>query len=264
MKAKLVRVLFKNDCGIGVIPKLSFGASELHGHDFYELDIILGGNNRGSLNREELEIKRGDVFFLTPEDFHDYSDEGKLDILNLHFTEDFISEEILLSLVSSGKRHFFIPEESFLKLEKLGESLYEFYSDDAPSGVISRLTESLLLLLLRENKEGEIISHSENIQKAIVYINAHFKENPSLREVAATIPFNERYFCKRFKEYTGENYKDYLKKLKLGYARRLIMATELSIIEIAEKSGYLTQSHFNREYKDHFGITPTDTRKLNK
>ncbi|MBO5909261.1 MAG: AraC family ligand binding domain-containing protein, partial [Clostridia bacterium] len=101
MKAKLVRGFFKNDCGIGVVPKLSFGASELHGHDFYELDIILGGKNRGSLNREALDIRRGDVFFLTPEDFHDYSAEGRLDILNLSFTEDFISKEILLSLVSS-------------------------------------------------------------------------------------------------------------------------------------------------------------------
>ena len=126
--------------------------------------------------------------------------------------------------------------------------------------MIVRIVESLLLLLPSDN--DDITSNkSGDIQKAIVYINDHFKENPSLSDVAAIIPFNERYFCKKFKEYTGESYKAYLKKLKLGYARRLLLATDYSMIEVAEMSGYQTQSHFNREYKDCFGETPSETRK---
>ena len=260
MKTKLIRGTFDDSIGIEVTKKDNFGESELHGHDFYELDIIVGGENVTRLNREEINVKRGDVFFMTPEDFHDYSDGGSLDILNLHFAEDFISKELLFSLVSCGKRYFSLSDDHFCRFEKLGYILHELYSEGVDRRVISRLVESLLLLLLRESKDSEAVSQSENIQKAIVYINAHFKENPTLSEVASIIPFNERYFCKRFKEYTGESYKEYLKKLKLSYARRLLLVTDYSIIEIAERSGYQTQSHFNREYKEYYGVTPRETR----
>ena len=72
---------------------------------------------------------------------------------------------------------------------------------------------------------------------------------------------NERYFCQKFKDYTGKCYKDYLRERKLRYARRLVLATEMPLLQIAEESGYETQSHFNREFKDFFGISPTAMRK---
>ena len=119
MKTRLIRGDFEKDRGIEMIKKMNFGISEFHGHDFYELDIIIGGENSGKLNREELKVKRGDVIFLTPEDFHDYSEEGSLDIINIHFAEDFISKDLLLNIASGGKRYFSIDKESFSALVHL-------------------------------------------------------------------------------------------------------------------------------------------------
>ena len=84
------------------------------------------------------------------------------------------------------------------------------------------------------------------MQKAITYINEHFKENPPLAEIAAVAAVSDRYFCSKFREYTGKTYKEYLKELKLRYARRLLLVTEMSVTEISAASGYATQSHFNR------------------
>ena len=107
-------------------------------------------------------------------------------------------------------------------------------------------------------------SISPDIQKALIYIHAHFKENPSLKKVAALLSLNEKYFCSKFKEYTGTSYKNYLRIKKLGYARRLIFATDLSGAEIAQRSGYSTQSHFNREFKELYGTSPLHMRRGTK
>ena len=139
-------------------------------------------------------------------------------------------------------------------------SVQESRSND---GVLSRLLECVLIILLSENGQHpkNQDDYPRDMQKAVVYIHAHFRENPTLTAVAKTLPLNERYFCARFKEYTGKSYKDYLRALKLRYARRLVMATDLSMIEISESSGYSSQTHFNKEFKEYYGVTPMKMRK---
>ena len=126
--------------------------------------------------------------------------------------------------------------------------------------ILWRLLEAALLMLDKDKTE-ETAPPTADMPRALTYIHEHFKENPSLSEIAAIIPLNERYFCTRFREYTGVTYKEYLKKLKLRYARRLLLVTELSVTEISEASGYFTQSHFNREFKSYYGVTPIAMRK---
>ncbi len=262
MKTRLVESFLDKDIGLDIRLKSGFSESALHGHDFYELDLILGGENRTCINREDMICSRGNVFFLTPEDFHEYGEDGRLDILNIHFTEDLISDEVLGMTVNSGLRCFKIGEKHFVEMERLSRLLLSQYQDGAGVDILSRLLECLLLLLLKEGNSSQISTNEKctDIQKAIIYIGTHFKDNPSLTEVASTIPLNERYFCLKFKEYTGKTYKEYLKNLKLRYARRLILASNYSMLEVAEKSGYMTQSHFNREFKSEYGITPSELR----
>ena len=128
---------------------------------------------------------------------------------------------------------------------------------------MKRLLESLLLLLA-ESPTSTVPKGKgkySDVGRALVYIHEHFKENPPLSEVAALLHLNERYFCKKFKEYTKKSYKSYLRQRKLLYARQLLLSTNLSLIEISERSGYGSQSHFNREFKEYFGKSPSAVRK---
>ena len=243
----------------------------LHGHDFYELDIIAGGESKSSLNGKEYEVRAGQVFFLTPADFHNFDREKELYIYNIHFAADAVSSRILERLVSQ-KRRLFVPNEKhfdkILHLVSIMDSLQgENFGRDP---IISRLLECILLLLPASTSNGEMQEiaspphENKLIQKAVIYINEHFKENPSLSEIASVVALNERYFCTCFRGYTGKTYKEYLKALKLGYARRLLLVSELPVTEIAEASGYATQSHFNREFKNYYGVSPLKMRSGEK
>lgn len=83
-----------------------------------------------------------------------------------------------------------------------------------------------------------------------------------MREVAKLFFLNESYFCRLFKGAVGISYKAYIKKLKLEYSLSLLQSTDLPITEIAGHCGYETQSHFNREFKKVYQLSPTAFRKL--
>ena len=92
-------------------------------------------------------------------------------------------------------------------------------------------------------------------------MHSHFKENPKMGEVAKMLYLNENYFCTLIKEHIGETYKDYLKKLKLEHAKKLIINTDIPLTQISLECGYSSHSNFNRDFKKFFDISPSEMRK---
>jgi len=233
----------------------------IHGHDFYELEIIAEGEIRTVYNGRELLAARGDVFLMTPQDLHEYSDGKDSAIYKLQFNGDAIPDELRMKIINMKSRHLHPSDEVIAETVTLlsamqGEAVRR-------SAVISaRLLECVLLLVTEGCAEdGQRRTGEGDMQRALFYIHEHFKDSPTLSEVAALIPLDPRYFCRRFKEHTGKTYKEYLTGLKLRYARRLLLATDLSVLSIAESAGFGTQSHFNKEFKREFGVSPLRMRR---
>lgn len=260
---RLVTSSFQNGVNIRVEKKIEFNNCSLHGHDFYEIDIIIGGASATTLNGKTKLAKTGTIFFLSPEDFHDYSGDEKLDIYNIQFSEDMVSSGILERIASSRNRIYYPDEKCFRSICTLTAEMDNINTGDyANAEILSRLLECILLLLCRNlTNEQNASPGNSDMQKAVIYIHAHFRENPSLCDVAGVLHLNEKYFCRKFREYTGQKYKDYLKTMKLRYARRLILATSRPISEISSESGYGSQSHFNREFKEFYGSAPLEFRR---
>ena len=263
-KARLAASEFDKDANISVRQSIGLPGSTLHCHDFYELEIIVGGNTQTLLNGKSYRVDGGAVFFLSPADFHEYSFCEGLNLYNIQFTNEAISSRILEQAVSASKNVYVPNEKDFDEIVKLVSVMYELDKNGATADIQTRILESILLILINgeiKEKNAPKDGFDHDIQKAVMYIRAHFKENPSLMEVAETIPLNPRYFCTKFRKHTGKSYKQYLKQTKLRYARKLIVATSLSMIDVAENSGYSSQSHFNCEFKEYYGISPLEMRK---
>lgn len=238
---------------------------QLHGHDFYELEVIMNGNTPTTINGHSLNVSAGTVLFMTPEDFHAYPDMAGMDLYKIQFADAVVSDSVLRLLVDCKERVYTPCEKAFEYICTMLELMLEIdRCDPDHTDIKTRLLESVLLLLYRTAKhETKQPRQNDTIdmQKALLYINAHFHENPSLEDIASVLHINQRYFCTKFKEYTGETYKNYLRTKKLRYARRLVLATALPIIEVAAQSGYATQTHFNREFKNYYGISPMEYRR---
>lgn len=264
MQPRLIKKNFENGKAVFTERKRNLHTSLLHGHDFYELDIITAGNASTTLNGDSLTASAGTVFFLTPEELHDYPTREGIDILNVQFQGRLVSNTVLRPLVESGHRAFFLREDTFRSVEGVFELLEKQTSSPTPSeDILSRLLEILLLTLGKDNAK-ETAPPSADMPRALTYIQEHFKENPPLCALASLLSLNERYFCFKFKEYTGKSYKEYLRERKLSYAKKLLHSSSHSVTEIAFECGYGTTSHFNREFKAYFGITPLAVRKEGK
>ncbi len=235
-----------------------------HGHDFYELDIITGGKAIARTNGNNESAESGSIYFLTPEDFHEYSNTENFSLVNIQFFGDDISPLLLRSIVDTNCRVFNPANNEFNLILTIFEMMERVNdTSDFSADILPRFLESILIILHGcLNIMPEVKTNLKcEMQTALVYIQEHFRENPPLSLVANLLSYNERYFCKKFKDYTGRTYKEYLRHKKLQYARKLILSTSLSIIDICEKCGYNTQSHFNREFHIEYGISPLSLRK---
>ena len=266
MKARLAQKEYGYGSGISMKTRDSLGDCTLHGHDFYEIDIITDGKAETLINGKDETAERGAVYFMTPEDFHEYRERKPLKVLNIQFFGDDVSSTLLRPLADGEKRSFFPDEDAFMLICDLFSVMQRSAAvGGEASQILPRLLESMLTVLGKcTNTTDDAKRHTPpDIQSALVYIQEHFKENPPLSSVASLLSLNERYFCARFKKYTGRTYKEYLRRTKLRFARKLILSTDFSMTDIYERCGYGTQSHFNREFKERYGVSPRELRQKN-
>ena len=94
------------------------------------------------------------------------------------------------------------------------------------------------------------------------YVETNYMRKITIAEVAASVEFSESHFMRYFKEVMGTSFIDYLREYRLTMAARLLIASDADILNIAEEVGFDNLSYFNRAFKKHYGMTPSQYRKL--
>jgi YesN/AraC family two-component response regulator len=101
------------------------------------------------------------------------------------------------------------------------------------------------------------------IEGLISVIKTYMEKNystTSLEDTAAYIHMNPNYLSRFFKQKTGENYSDYLIRLKMKKALDLMNNHGLKTYHISEMVGYNNPNNFTRAFKKLFGKAPKDYR----
>ncbi|MGG4552634.1 helix-turn-helix domain-containing protein [Paenibacillus humicus] len=111
---------------------------------------------------------------------------------------------------------------------------------------------------LKEEKER---GRSHVLQRALLYIGQKYKEDISMEQSAEYVNLSPYYFSKLFKQHTGENFIDYVTRLRMEEAKRLIGEQRLSLKEICFEVGYNDPNYFSRVFKKTTGMTPTEYRQ---
>ncbi|WP_028552863.1 helix-turn-helix transcriptional regulator [Paenibacillus sp. UNC451MF] len=94
------------------------------------------------------------------------------------------------------------------------------------------------------------------------YIDVHYADpDLSLMKLSEFFEMNPRYLSKLFKEEFSEKFIDYMLKVRLEEASRLLLETDLPVQYIAERVGYQHAISFHRAFKNMFGLPPGDYRR---
>ena len=139
----------------------------------------------------------------------------------------------------------------FEKLGRLCES-----EDALPSEKKSVIFEILSLIGAPERTSDG----SPAIKKGVAYLKLHYNENPSVKKLAQMCAISEEYFRRLFKKELGMNPCEYRNRLRLSKACDYLTYGEMGIEEISCLLGYSTASHFSKEFKRAYGVSPLKYR----
>jgi len=101
---------------------------------------------------------------------------------------------------------------------------------------------------------------AERIKRVIERMQGDPSRTFSLGEMAESVNLSPPYFCYLFKTITGVPPAKYLKTLRMQQAATLLTTTFLSVKEIVSRVGCTDESHFVRDFKRLYGVTPSEYR----
>lgn len=92
------------------------------------------------------------------------------------------------------------------------------------------------------------------------FIHAHFSHRVSLFNVAASVGVHPAHLARMFRRYYQYTVGDYVRYLRLEFAKQELAACKRSLAEIGVAAGFYDQSHFSQSFKNDLGITPREFR----
>jgi two-component system response regulator YesN len=138
-----------------------------------------------------------------------------------------------------------------------------------PSLVYVSYKEALRLQNDKDNLSGFTYEASaDSVKNPITqqvehYLLEHYNEELSLQTLSSRFNVNNVYLGRLFKEETGEYFSDYLNRIRLDEAKKLLQTTLYKASDIAAIVGFLDPNYFYRKFKQVNGMSPSEYRSQN-
>lgn len=120
---------------------------------------------------------------------------------------------------------------------------------------------AIIMEYLEKLKTLIVSNNNRDFLKAKAYIDNHFDENLTLEVLAGEVHMNSYYFSTFFKKNAGENFKDYVSRIRVQHALSLLVSTDLKAYEIALKVGFSDARAFSENFQRIYHETPASYRK---
>ena len=139
----------------------------------------------------------------------------------------------------------------------------ESYADE----MILVLLDQLLLLLLRQVEgmplpDDRMKGEYRIIHQTQTFVSSHVWEDLSVPFVAHHVDMSPSYLTALFQKHLSISPGEYIRRVKLQESKRLIRENKLNFTEIAAELQYSTVHHYSRQFKEKFGMTPSEYAKL--
>jgi AraC-like DNA-binding protein len=102
--------------------------------------------------------------------------------------------------------------------------------------------------------------HQHAISEAVRYLLANYRNQIRLDEILRLTRMRKATFSRQFKRHSGKTFSAFVSDLRLQSARRELVETDRSVLEIAVSCGFSEVSYFNRIFRRHLHCTPSEFR----
>ncbi|HEX2985593.1 MAG TPA: helix-turn-helix transcriptional regulator [Caproiciproducens sp.] len=130
----------------------------------------------------------------------------------------------------------------------------------------SMLVHDLLYELYKASNEIVECKHmipaqDTDINNAISFINAHYKEPLSVDIICNKVCLSKFYFCKIFKEHTGISVYQFINQCRINKAKELLSYSKYTVTDIGTTVGFKNTLTFIRNFEKYTHMTPSEYRE---
>lgn len=105
------------------------------------------------------------------------------------------------------------------------------------------------------------MSVSKPIRDCCAYIRTHFTQELPLEKIAKEVGYTEYYLTRKFQKEMGVRLLDYIKDVRLEYAKVWLATTNKTIQDISDQLQFGARNYFSRVFKEKVGLTPAEYRQ---
>lgn len=232
-------------------------------HSMTELVYVDTGSLHSVADGLDLQVEQGELVLYAPGQWHmQYADIG---VAPRFITAIFHVTDCDLSGLANRK---------FTASQKVTTLLRQMQREQEQAGrhatdMLISLLQILLITLLREADAhtGKVqLSHNVNAENEIIrqaqqYIGTHVREKLSVPVVAQNTGVSASYLTALFHKHLQIAPGEYIRRIKLQQSKQMIREGSMNFTEISQALCYSTVHHFSRQFKEKFGITPTQYAK---
>jgi transcriptional regulator GlxA family with amidase domain len=102
---------------------------------------------------------------------------------------------------------------------------------------------------------------SDRVAWSVGWMHENCSRSMSIVEMARQVSMSERNFLRRFKQETGHTPGDYMTKIRLDLAQRLLAESDLPAEKIARRCGFVNGDHLRKLFLRHLSVSPADYRQ---
>ncbi|MBA3707854.1 MAG: helix-turn-helix domain-containing protein [Planctomycetes bacterium] len=257
--------------------QLNMGERVIVDHEFV---LLLGGEARFVTRAGETPFLKHQLLFIRPFVPHGFSSTVANEHLAVHF--DLNPRQPKFVHHPERRRPYEIRfaddldiavQQRLTPRDGIHEDLLQLVRDWKSGTRVGRLAAHARLLgiiaaLLRPREAGGAAADADGsgvkrsrVQRALALMEARYAEPLTAEDIAHASGLGHSRFAVLFRELTGYSPKEYLRRLRIDKARLLLADIDLSIKEIAARTGFDDQYHFSRVFRQIDGVPPTAVRE---
>jgi len=229
-----------------------------HAHASASFSFVLAGNYLENYGRQTHLRQPSTVILHPPQESHSVDFQSEVRIVSVHF---------------DNKRLAYIRDHvdvldscTHLRTETICWLGHRMHKELCRKDTLSTLAiEGLVFEILAEAFRAKDISERNAphwLDQVEEFLHEHFSESFGFDEVARVAGVHPVHLARVFRKKYGCTIGEYLRRLRVEFARRQMSTTRRPLGEIALAAGFADQSHFTKAFKAHFGLKPSDYRRF--
>ncbi|UZO82608.1 AraC family transcriptional regulator [Aquimarina sp. ERC-38] len=253
-----------------------------HYHPEFELLLIVNGQGKRLVADHGEDFKVGDIVLLGGYLPHAWIPDAKYlkensteycESVYVQFKKDIFGSHFVDIPELKGVRKVLRSSERGIKIEgKYKNEIIELLKGISKFSPLDQLLKLIKILDLINLSGYQILASegylnnsfyfkSNRIIKVHEFMMEHYKQDVSLNECAEMVNMTVSAFCRYFKSETNYTFTNYLNKVRIDFAKKLLINTNIPIKEIAFDCGYNSVPYFNRQFKKLEQVSPYTFRK---